>query len=57
MNGGRSNYPHKETFGLGRYLGMPFTSGSFNPHNAKTEIMNIETLEWSETTDYPFQSS
>merc|ERR1719343_971880 len=32
---------------------MPFTAGSDNGEGRKTEIMDINSLEWSETTDYP----
>ena len=38
---------------LGNYQNMPFTAGSDNGKGRKTEIMDINSLEWSETTDYP----
>ena len=52
-----SHYSHLMSFGLGNYRGAAFTTGcdhyGKNCFN-KTEILNMQTLEWSEAPDYPF---
>ena len=41
---------------LAKYLGQPFTTGSWYPSHAKTEIMGLERGEWESGPDYPFHS-
>ena len=50
-------YEHKSTFHMANYLGKPFTTGSWHPYHAKTEIMSLENGEWQSGPDYPFHSS
>ena len=37
--------------------GQPFTTGSLNPRNLKTEIMDLSTKEWRDAANYPFATS
>ena len=51
-----SNYPHAGVNSLGVYGNKPFVTGSDNPPNKKTEILDYETMQWMLVTDYPFSS-
>ena len=51
-----SNYPHAGVNSLGVYGNKPFVTGSDNPPNKKTEILDYETKQWMLVTDYPFSS-
>ena len=46
---------HEWIYHLAKYLGQPFTTGSWYSH-AKTEIMRLESGEWESGPDYPFHS-
>ena len=49
-----SNYPHKWILTMGSYKGLPFATGSFLPHNKKTEIYEFGNHYWKEAKDYPY---
>ena len=54
---GSSNFSHKWTEGMGNYKNNALTTGcSSGSCGAKTELMNMETLEWSNGPDFPFAS-
>ena len=54
-----SKYSHIYTFGLGNYKGKAITAGCY-PSNTdcsfKTEIFDLNTMEWSDGPDFPFGS-
>ena len=52
-----STYPHRSAIGFASYKGQPFTTGSLNPRNLKTEIMDTTTKEWRDAASYPFATS
>ena len=47
-----SNYPHRWILTMGSYKGLPFVTGSFLPHNKKTEIYEFD--DWRGAEDYPY---
>ena len=47
---------HNNILHLATYRGQPFTTGSWIPDHAKTEIMNLESGDWESGPDYPFSS-
>ena len=51
-----TTFEHNEILHLATYLGQPFTTGSYEPDHAKTEIMNLERGDWESGPDYPFHS-
>ena len=51
-----SNYPHTYVNVLGVYKGAPFVTGSHNPANKKTEILDYASKQWNPVADYPFSS-
>lgn len=51
-----SNYPHRRVNVLGLYQGQPFVTGSNQPSNIKTEILDDESNQWNQVADYPFSS-
>ena len=51
-----TSFEHRTIYQLASYLGQPLTTGSYEPDHAKTEIMRLETGEWSSGADYPFYS-
>ena len=53
---GSTTFEHNDIYHLAKYLGQPFTTGSFNPWHAKTEIMRLESGEWKSGPDYPYHS-
>ena len=55
---GSSQFSHQETFGLGNYKNFGLTTGCYPSSGCqiKTELMNMETLEWSNGPDFPFAS-
>ena len=54
---GSSKFGHHNTLGLGNYKNKALTTGCYSGScGAKTELMNMETLEWSNGPDYPFAS-
>ena len=56
---GSSKFSHKLTLGLGNYKNQELTTGCEDTSSCgiKTELMNMETLEWSDGPDYPFANS
>ena len=50
-----TTYEHDWIHHLAKYLGQPFTTGSWGGH-AKTEIMRLESGEWESGPHYPFHS-
>ena len=46
---GSSKFSHKHTLGMGNYKNKALTTGCYNDSSCwvKTELMNMETLEWS----------
>ena len=51
-----SRYPHAGVNALGVFKNQPFVTGSDDPPNKKTEILDHETMRWVEVADYPFNS-
>ena len=51
-----SKYSHIWTLGLANYRGKALTSGcnSFGDCKFKTELLDMNTLRWSDGPDYPF---
>ena len=55
---GSSKFSHRRTLGMGNYKGQALTTGCYGDSSCynKTELMNMETLEWSNGPDYAFAS-
>ena len=55
---GSSIFGHKYTLGMGNYKNKALTTGCYGGYScvAKTELMNMETLQWSNGPDFPFAS-
>ena len=55
---GSSKFSHRDTNGMGNYQNKALTTGCSGDSacSVKTELMNMETLEWSNGPDYPFAS-
>ena len=56
---GSSKFGHPRTSGIGNYNNKALTTGcdtSSSSCAVKTELMNMETLEWSDGPDYPYAS-
>ena len=56
---GNSNFPHEFTIGMGNYKGNALTTGCGDGTKScaiKTELMDMNTLEWSNGPDFPFAS-
>jgi len=51
-----SKYPHYYTRGLANYKNQALTTGCYSPSECyvKTELMDMETLQWSDGPDFPF---
>ena len=49
-----SNYPHDWVESLGVYRGNPFVTGSHQPPNTKTEILDYASNQWIMGEDYPW---
>ena len=55
---GSSKYSHRNTFGMANYNGKALTTGcNENGCGLKTELMDMNTLTWSDGPDFPFTSS
>ena len=56
---GSSKYSHKTTYGMANYKGKALTSGCSDNSvcYVKTELMDMNTLTWSDGPDFPFTSS
>ena len=50
-----TTFEHKWIYHLAKYLGQPFTTGSWLDH-AKTEIMHLESGKWESGPDYSIHS-
>ena len=48
-----SNYKHRHVLSLASYHDSPFVTGSNDPPHSKTELLNIETLQWETKIDFP----
>ena len=55
---GSSKFGHRRTVGMGNYKNKALTTGCENNSSCfvKTELMNMETLQWSNGPDFPFAS-
>ena len=55
---GSTTYYHANVYHLASYRGQPMTTGDHYSSSSyvKTEIMNIETGQWTTGPDYPFHS-
>ena len=54
-----SKYKHRLTFGLGNYKGKAIITGCTDKNAAcsfKTELFDMNTMEWSDGPDFPFGS-
>ena len=52
-----SNFPHRRVNVLGLYKGEAFVTGSNQPSNIKTEILDYDSNKWNQVADYPFSSN
>ena len=61
----KSTFSHQETYGLGNFRGQALTTGCFvnigswarDSCYLKTEILDLQSGEWSLARDYPFSQS
>ena len=55
---GSSKFSHRYTLGMGNYKNKALTTGCEGSYlcGDKTELMDMETLKWTNGTDYPFAS-
>ena len=55
---GSSKFSHQHTYGMGNYKNKALTVGCEDRYSCgdKTELMDMETLEWTNGTDYPFST-
>ena len=54
-----SKYSHNWTYGLANYKGKVLTTGcgsSDSDCSFKTELFDMNTMEWSDGPDFPFGS-
>ena len=54
-----TKYRHDYTYGLGNYNGKALAVGCYSSNadcSFKAELLDMNTLEWSEGSDYPFGS-
>ena len=51
-----SSYPHGYTYGLANYKGKAITTGCYTSSSCyvKTELMDMNTMKWSNGPNYPF---
>ena len=56
---GTSSFSHYASDAMPNYKGNALITGCASPSNCnvKTELMDMDTLEWSDGPDYPFTSS
>ena len=52
-SGPATKYRHEMTTGIALYKGQPFVTGSIFT-NAHTEILDLNSLSWTDAEDYPF---
>ena len=48
-----SDYEHKKVLSLASYRGLPFVTGSYDPGHSKTELLNVEKMQWETNADFP----
>ena len=48
-----SEYEHQQVLSLASYRGSPFVTGSSWPENNKTELLNINEMQWETKADFP----
>ena len=55
---GSSLYSHYLTLGMANYIGTALTTGCYDSSRCyvKTELMDMQTLKWTDGPDYPFTS-
>ena len=54
---GSSKYSHRLVYGMANYQGKALTTGCNDPPDPcmdKTELMNMNTLEWADGPNYPY---
>ena len=56
---GSTKYSHRNTFEMANYNGKALTTGCSENSGCgvKTELMDMNTLTWSDGPDFPFTSS
>ena len=56
---GSSKYSHRYTLGMANYKGKALTTGCNENTGCgvKTELMDMNTLTWSDGLDFPFSES
>ena len=52
-----SKYEHRDVLSLASYRGSPFVTGSFGPFHNKTELLNINEMQWETKADFPYRYS
>ena len=48
-----SEYEHQHVLSLASYRESPFITGSENPNHSKTELLNINTMQWETKAEFP----
>ena len=58
LRAGSTKFGHRYTLGMGSYKNKALTTGCNEGSScgAKTELMNMETFQWSNGPDFPFGS-
>ena len=47
-----SKYEHQDVSSLASYRGSPFVTGGYNPNHNKTELLNINTMQWETKAEF-----
>ena len=53
---GDSKFSHRFTLGLANYQGKALTTGCDSRNEFQSEMLDLNTLQWSDVPDYPFSS-
>ena len=55
---GFSKYSHRQTYGIANYKGKALSTGCYDTTgcDVKTEVMDLNTMTWTDGPDYPFSS-
>ena len=48
-----SKYDHDFALSLASYRGSPFVTGGGSPDHSKTELLNINEMQWETKANYP----
>ena len=48
-----SKYEHRDVSSLATYRKSPFITGNYHPYHNKTELLNINTMQWETKADFP----